>query len=192
MAYIPCVKFFFSDQKSCLEFFSGKSIFIQCPPSIAYPSRPPNGMMRRIPMAKKKVARPVLSDLIEQIMDQHDIPTRKDFSALMDRMAQLENLLKQIHLTSGMGMGNGAGGRKAGGRKGKRAGLSAADVVLSVMREHGGEISFKEIREKTGYDDKKLRNIVFRMYKTGKIMRENRGAYQIVSEKKAEETPDMA
>ncbi|MCW7753125.1 hypothetical protein OOT00_03895 [Desulfobotulus sp. H1] len=127
-------------------------------------------------MAKKKAARPAVSDLIEQVLDQHDIPTRKDIMALMDRMAQLENLLKQINLTAGMHVG---GPRKASSRKGKRIGLSASDVVLSVMREHGGLIDFKDVREKTGYDDKKLRNIVFRLYKTGKILRERRGTYQI-------------
>ncbi|TYT73579.1 hypothetical protein [Desulfobotulus mexicanus] len=130
-------------------------------------------------MAKKKAARPVLSDLIEQVLDQHDIPKRKDLADLMDRMIQLENLLKQIHLTVGMDT---VTPRKTSSRKGKRSGLNAGNVVLSVMREHGGLIEFKEIREKTGYDDKKLRNIVFRLYKTGKIHREKRGSYRVIAD----------
>lgn len=132
-------------------------------------------------MARKNAVHPALHDLIKEVMEQHDIPTRKDFANLMGKMAQLENLMKQVQIVTDMG-----GSRKGAGRRGKRSGLSASDVVLSVLRDHGSDMEFKEIRQKTGYDDKKLRNIVFRLFKTGKIFREGRGTYRIIPEAQEE------
>jgi predicted transcriptional regulator of viral defense system len=41
-------------------------------------------------------------------------------------------------------------------------------------------IGIAEVREQTGYDDKKLRNIIFRLNKMEKIQRVSRGSYKAV------------
>jgi DNA-binding transcriptional regulator PaaX len=38
-------------------------------------------------------------------------------------------------------------------------------------------LGFAEIQAKTGFDEKKIRNIIFRLNKTGKIKRKTRGIY---------------
>lgn len=128
-------------------------------------------------MAKKKADKLRLGDLIEQIFDQYEIPTKKDFELLIERMEKLENLIKQTNLAASMSMEPGRRGTP--GRRGRRSGVSASDIVLNMMRDHGGTVDFSIIKEKTGYDDKKLRNIIFRLYKNGKIIRISRGTYQL-------------
>ena len=126
-------------------------------------------------MARKKTDKLRLGDLIEQVFDQYDIPKREDIDRLMDRMEKLENLLKQTNLAASML----EKGHKGGGRRGRKSGVSASDMVTNLMRDIEGPVDFAIIKEKTGFDDKKLRNIIFRLYKNGKIIRVNRGTYSL-------------
>jgi hypothetical protein len=38
-------------------------------------------------------------------------------------------------------------------------------------------VGFSEIRTRTGFGEKKLRNIIYRLHKTKKIVRKSRGIY---------------
>jgi hypothetical protein len=38
-------------------------------------------------------------------------------------------------------------------------------------------VGFADIKSRTGYEEKKLRNIIFRLNKIGKIKRKERGVY---------------
>jgi len=56
--------------------------------------------------------------------------------------------------------------------------MTASNIVLEVIKETGDEgVNFAEIKDKTGFDEKKIRNIIFRLNKLGKIKRKNRGIY---------------
>ena len=59
--------------------------------------------------------------------------------------------------------------------------MSAAELVLEVIAKAGCPVSIADIKEKTGYGDKKLRNIIFRLHKTGDIAREHRGCYVVAA-----------
>ena len=54
---------------------------------------------------------------------------------------------------------------------------SATEMVLQAVSKAPKGMAFSAIREKTGLAEKKLRNVVFRLTKLGKIRRVSRGVY---------------
>ena len=69
-------------------------------------------------------------------------------------------------------------GLAPGKRNGKNA-SAASDIVLDLIAQSTDGLGVPDIKEKTGYGDKKLRNIIFRLYKTGRIVRKRRGLYVV-------------
>ena len=59
----------------------------------------------------------------------------------------------------------------------RKTSLTAVDIVLDTIRRSKQGIDFAQIQAKTGFDEKKIRNIIFRLNKTGKIKRKSRGVY---------------
>jgi predicted transcriptional regulator of viral defense system len=58
--------------------------------------------------------------------------------------------------------------------------MSASDEVLEVIREAGDKgVGFAEVQDKTGFNEKKIRNILFRLNKLGRIKRKGRGIYMV-------------
>ena len=50
-------------------------------------------------------------------------------------------------------------------------------MVLGVVKASKKGVCFNDIQAKTGFNDKKLRNIIFRLNKLEKITRKSRGVY---------------
>jgi DNA-binding IclR family transcriptional regulator len=50
-------------------------------------------------------------------------------------------------------------------------------MVLEVIKRFKNGIEFSEIQERTGFGEKKLRNIIYRLHKMKKIARKSRGIY---------------
>ena len=61
--------------------------------------------------------------------------------------------------------------------KPKRAKLTATDKVLGIIRRSKKGVNVSTIKTRTGFDDKKVRNIIFRTSKEGKIKKVGRGIY---------------
>jgi predicted transcriptional regulator of viral defense system len=55
--------------------------------------------------------------------------------------------------------------------------LTATDQVLKMVKTSKEGVDIITIKKKTGFEDKKVRNIIFRAYKEGKIQRADRGLY---------------
>ena len=106
--------------------------------------------------------------MVKFFMQNYDIPTKKDVDKLMAKLDRLEILVKQSTL--------GANNARAHYFRRKTA-LTAVDIVLDTIKHSGQGMGFAEIQAKTGFDGKKIRNIIFRLNKTGKIKRERRGIY---------------
>jgi len=66
--------------------------------------------------------------------------------------------------------------RKAPAKK-KAAGLTDTDKVLNIIKRSKKGVSVQTLIEKTGFNAKKIANIVFRAYKGGKIKRAGKGIY---------------
>ena len=55
--------------------------------------------------------------------------------------------------------------------------LTAADTVLGVIKRSKKGVATATLMKKTGYDRKKVANIVFKLKKQGKIKSEKKGIY---------------
>ena len=122
-------------------------------------------------MTKRK-GKPVSFDaMVKFFMRQYNIPTKKDIDRLMVKLDRLENLIKRSAMRSA----------HAGVRVGRhKAPMTAIDTVLDAIKHSKQGIDFAAIQAKTGFDEKKIRNIIFRLNKIGKIKRKSRGIYTAV------------
>jgi len=119
-------------------------------------------------MPKRKGKTPSFDAMVKFFMRQYNIPTKKDVDRLLTRLDRLENMIKQAALSPD----------NAGVRIGRRkTALTAIDVVLDVIKRSKQGTGFADIQAKTGFEEKKIRNIIFRLNKIGKIKRKSRGIY---------------
>jgi len=123
-------------------------------------------------MEKKKMRSVSFDTMIKFFMQNYNIPTKKDIDKLISRLDRMEEQLQFI-----------GSGKKAASKKpdaGRKSLITASDLVLDVIIKAGANgAGFAEIKEKTGFENKKLRNIIYRMDKVGKIKRKARGVYVI-------------
>jgi len=127
-------------------------------------------------MARRK-GKPVSFDaMVKFFLQYYNIPTRKDIDKLIAKLDQLETLIKTSG-TAGKGR-RVAGGKAAGGKAsaGKSA-MTSSNMTLDVIKRFRKGVGFADIQARTGFGEKKLRNIIFRLHKMGKIVRKSRGIY---------------
>ena len=105
-----------------------------------------------------------------------DIPKQKDIDKLNAKIDRLEKLLKQTAKSTQRTRTKSTSAKKTASAGGKRKNSATAVVLAQIGRSKKG-VDMAALKKKTGFDEKKLRNIVFRLYKLGKIKREGRGKY---------------
>jgi len=66
--------------------------------------------------------------------------------------------------------------KKAAANK-KVSQATATDKILKIVKRSKKGVDVPTLKKKTGFDDKKVRNIVFRASKEGKIKKSGRGIY---------------
>jgi len=66
--------------------------------------------------------------------------------------------------------------KKAVAKK-KAAQLTATGKILQIIKRSKKGVDVPTLKKKSGFDDKKVRNIVFRASKEGKIKKSGRGMY---------------
>ena len=107
-------------------------------------------------------------NFIKMMLQRLDIPSKEQIDDLHARLDKLEQLLYQK--------------QPGAGRKKKKPQTprprSASAIVLDIIADHPRGISFKTIKTATGFEDKKLRNIIYRLDRMGEIHRIRRGVYQ--------------
>ena len=59
----------------------------------------------------------------------------------------------------------------------KASAVTATEQVLKIIKRSKKGVDVPRLKSKTGFDDKKVRNIVFRASKEGKIKKVGRGIY---------------
>jgi len=119
-------------------------------------------------MPKRKGKTPSFDAMVKFFMRQYNIPTKKDVDRLMVKLDRLENLIKRSAMRSD----------HADVRIGRyKTAMTAIDIVLDAIKRSKQGIDFAAIQAKTGFDEKKIRNIIFRLNKIGKIKRKSRGIY---------------
>ena len=121
-------------------------------------------------MPRKKGKSVSFDAMVKFFMHTYNIPTKQDIERINARLDRIERLLVSAE--------TGKGRRSPGGRAlGKQSLNTASDLVLQLIQRHGDGIGFGDIQIQTGFGEKKLRNIIFRLNKTGKIKRKTRGIY---------------
>jgi hypothetical protein len=116
--------------------------------------------------------------VIRFFLQYYNIPTKQDIEKLMKRMERLEAALKAARVPGRKTTKTGA--VKGSGRKGRgRAKMTATERVVSVMKRSPKGIDIAGMKKKTGFEDKTIRNIVFRLAKQGTIKRTGRGIYTL-------------
>jgi hypothetical protein len=127
-------------------------------------------------MARKKGKSVSFDAMIKFFLQYYSIPTRKDIEKLMVKIDRLEMLIKASGAAGKRQRG--AGEKTAGaGSPGDRPAMTSTDMVLEVIRPFKKGIRFAEIQARTGFGEKKLRNIIFRLSKMKKITSKRRGVY---------------
>lgn len=66
--------------------------------------------------------------------------------------------------------------RKSTGRK-RASQMTATEQILKIVRRSRKGVDVPTLKTKTGFPDKKVRNIIFRASKEGKIKKVGRGIY---------------
>lgn len=130
------------------------------------------------PMSRKKGKPPVSFDaMVKFFLQTYHIPSKKDVDDVMARLDRLELLIE--NLAAGQaGFGQRGYGKDGSGRVARR--LTASDIVYETIKRLKEGASFGDIRDRTGFDDKKLRNIIYRLKKLDRITYKRRGIYMAV------------
>lgn len=107
---------------------------------------------------------PSFDAMVKFFLKHYDIATKQDINRLTRKIEDLEKSLAKT-----------SGAKKPAARKTRDK--SASNVVLNVIKDIKSGADFADIKAQTDFDDKKLRNIIYRLNKQGKIQRKKRGLY---------------
>ena len=129
-------------------------------------------------MVKRKGKAVSFDAMVKFFMQHYDIPTKKDIERLHTKIDNLETMLKS---RAPVEKSRRSRTRKPAGTTAPAGSSTAAsDVVLGIIKQNREGAGIPDIKKQTGFNDKKLRNIIFRLFKTGQIKREKRGIYSAV------------
>jgi hypothetical protein len=127
-------------------------------------------------MARKKGKSISFDAMVKFFLKNYNIPTTKDVEKLTAKVDRLESLVKSsLSAPRGRSALDTKSSRIKTSRR--KSGSTASDMVLDTLKKFKQGAGFAEIQTKTGFDEKKIRNIIFRLNKIGKIKRKNRGIY---------------
>jgi hypothetical protein len=126
-------------------------------------------------MTRKK-GKPVSFDaMVKFFMQSYNIPTKKDMNKLLDRLDRLEKLI--IATASGKRRRVSIGAAAIDQTIHRKSAVTASAKVLEVIKRFNQGVDFAEIQDITGFGEKKLRNIIYRLNDIGRIKRIRRGIY---------------
>jgi len=120
----------------------------------------------------KRTHSPSFDAMVKFFQQHYNFATKQDINRLVEKIDQLEESIKDALMTPQK-----TNRPKAPPPQKNRAKQSASDTVLQVISNAKTGINFSEIKTKTGFEDKKLRNIIYRLGKLGKIKNKKRGIY---------------
>ena len=106
---------------------------------------------------------------------------KKDLEALSKSLKALteknEKMVKALDKLEKVPTELKANAKSAGKRAVEKAKITATEQVVKIINKARDGIDVATLKIKTGFEDKKLRNILSKAFKDGKIMRAGRGTY---------------
>ncbi len=115
--------------------------------------------------------------MIKFFMIRFEIPTRQDIQRIMNRLDQMEKTIKKSAGNSKPRRTGSAPTTDSPRRTVRDTSSNASEIVLKAIRESADGLCYADISEHTHFDEKKIRNVLHRLHKTGKIQRKSRGVY---------------
>jgi hypothetical protein len=132
-------------------------------------------MQQESPVTRKK-GKPVSFDaMVKFFMMNYNIATRSDIEKVMVRIDRIEQLVRSMMLPVNRKNAAGADNNTITMSKDCPV-MTASDIVMEAVRRFPAA-GFSEIQVATGFGEKKLRNIIFRLHKQKKLRRIKRGTY---------------
>ena len=128
-------------------------------------------------MVKKKGKSISFDVMVKFFLRHYDIPTKKDLTGLMTKIDRLETLIKSKSVP-----GKSKRSAKSAPKIkefGPASSLTASDMVMGIIKKSRQGADFAGIQAETGFGEKKLRNIIFRLNQMKKIKRKSRGVYMV-------------
>jgi hypothetical protein len=126
-------------------------------------------------MTRRKRKAVSFDAMVKFFIRNYDIPTKKDIDTLNNRLERIE---KYIMSQTAARRSGGAAKKKSGPMTIKsRSAMTASDRVYNFIKRSRSGLKIEDIKAKTGYEDKKLRNIIFRLHSMKRIRRVSRGVY---------------
>jgi len=126
-------------------------------------------------MVKGKRKTVTFDAMVKFFMQHYDIPTKKDVEKIHAHLDKLEKLIRSSQSKSRQTV-SGKAGATSSVKRGART-PTASDRVFAIIKRSKKGLSIADIKGKTDYDDKKLRNIIFRLHSLKRIKRVSRGIY---------------
>ena len=126
-------------------------------------------------MVKGKRKTVTFDAMVKFFMQHYDIPTKKDVEKIHARLDKIEKLIRSGQPNSRR-TASGKAGAKSASKSGPRT-PTASDRVYAIIKRSKKGLNIADIKRKTDYDDKKLRNIIFRLHSLKRIKRVSRGIY---------------
>jgi hypothetical protein len=131
-------------------------------------------------MAKKSGKSVSFDAMIKFFMIRFEIPTRQDVQRIVHRLDQLEKIIRKNAIC---GKSKRSGSSKGGSGNARMSGsgqtVNASEIILKAIKGSAQGMDYARISEITHFDEKKIRNILHRLHKTGKIHRKRRGLYVV-------------
>jgi hypothetical protein len=124
-------------------------------------------------MPRKKGKAVSFDAMVKFFMQNYDIPTKKDVDGLVARLDRIEKMVKSLSNHAADHRGSGQTAKLGRGR----TEMTAFEQVLQVIKDYKQGVGVAEIGQRTGFDNKKIRNIIFRLNKKKLIKRKSRGVY---------------
>ncbi len=109
-----------------------------------------------------------LDGFLKSFLNRFDIPSGAQVREMNIRLDKLEGLFFKQQAQE-----------KTFENRSKGKTKSASTEVIEFIGKHPDGVSFKKIKEETQFNDKKLRNIIYRLDKIRKIKTVKRGVYKL-------------
>ena len=128
---------------------------------------------------KRKRKAPSVDAMMRFFLQYYNIPTRQDIDKVLKRIDRLETLIKSSKAPGGRFVKKSK--RKTAEQKKRsaksRVKMTATEKVVGLIKRSPSGVDVPTLKARSGFEDKKVRNIVFRLCREGTIKRIRRGVY---------------
>ncbi len=138
--------------------------------------------LKLLEKAKKKTKRVItesdLADVFGIDMEKPVVPIKKNAKFTKKSMKKKKPLSRASEKTKAKSV-TGKSGKKTAAKQAapRKKTESVFDTVVGIVRSSKKGVTVALIREKTGFDDKQIRNCIYRAKKQGRIKSLKRGVY---------------